>query len=345
MTYPGEQPPRPSQPQPGYGYPPPGGQPYPAPGYPQGTGAYPASGYPQGTGASQPFGAHGGLDGPVSGKDLLRSCWAMLKTDRSLLLLPVMAAVGGAIAMAIFFIPGVLVMVSHGSEGAAKAWIYVGAIIGGFVASAIAIFFQAALVFGANERADGGDPTVKSTITAARGRLGKILGWAALTTVVGTIIRAVQERAGFLGGIIGFLGGVAWSIATFLAVPVVVAENVGPVDAVKRSSALIKQTWGLGLRSTLRWGLIQLAFLIVPVLALFGGFALITRGGGAAALGIVLTAVALIALVVLSIAFAAVGQYARAMLYRYATGRPVPGLDPRMLAAAFEPKKSGRRFA
>ncbi|WP_111768249.1 DUF6159 family protein [Nakamurella deserti] len=315
MTYPGDQPPHPGTP--------PRQQPA----------------------AAHPFGDHGGLDGPVKGRDLLRSCWSLLKSDRELLLLPVMAAVGGAIAMAIFFVPGVLVMVSHGSEGAAKGWIYAGAIIGGFVASAIAIFFQAALVFGANERADGGDPTVGSTVRAAWGKIGKILGWAALTTVVGSLIRAVQERAGFLGGLIGFLGGVAWSIATFLAVPVVVAENAGPVEAVKRSSALIRQTWGLGLRSTLRWGLIQLAFMVVPVLALFGGFALISRGGAAVGLGIALTALALVALVVLSIAFAAVGQYARAMLYRYATGRPVPGLDPRLLAGAFAPKKDKGRFA
>lgn len=309
--------------------------------YPGEPPSYPPSGQPApgNPPAARDLGPHGGLDGPVKGRDLLRACWSMLKTDRSLLLLPVMAAVGGAVAMAIFFVPGVLVMVSHGTEGAAKGWLYAGAILGGFVASTIAIFFQSALVFGANERADGGDPTVGSTITAAWGKIGKILGWAALTTVVGTIIRAIQERAGFLGSILGFLGGVAWSIATFLAIPVVVAENVGPIEAVKRSSALIKQTWGLGLRSTLRWGLIQLAFLIVPVLALVGGFALISRGGAAVGLGITLTALALIALVVLGIAFAAVGQYARAMLYRYAVGRPVPGLDPRLMAAAFAPKK------
>jgi hypothetical protein len=319
MTYPGEQPPRPT----------------PAGSAPQFPGAE-----PDGSTIHSGQSGHSGNSGPVRGRDLLRACWNLLKSDRSLLLLPVLSAAAGAVALAVFFVPAVLVAWADGTEGAAQGWIYAGGIVGGFAAGVIAIFFQAALVFGANERADGGDPTVRSTLTAALGRIRPILGWAVLTTVVGSLIRLIERRAGFLGGIIGFLGGLAWAVATFLAVPVVVAENVTPVEAVKRSSALITSTWGLGLRSTLRWGLIQLALLVPPALLVFLGFVLVSRDTTATvALGVALAAIGLVALVVLGIAFAAVGQYARAMLYRYATGRAVPGLDPRLLAGAFVPAK------
>jgi len=36
----------------------------------------------------------------------------------------------------------------------------------------------------------------------------------------------------------------AWNLATFLVVPVLVAEEVGPFEAVKRSAQLLKRTWG-----------------------------------------------------------------------------------------------------
>lgn len=286
---------------------------------------------------SPPPGPHGGLHGPVRGRDLLRACWSLLRSDRSLLLLPVISAVFAAVAMAIFFVPGVVVAFAGGSRDVSQFSIYAGTVLGGFVASVIGIFFQAALVVGANERADGGDPTVGSAIGGAFARIGPILGWAAVATVVGTAIRALQRRAGVLGSLIGFLGGMAWGIATFLAIPVVVAEGVGPIEAVKRSVALLRRTWGLGLRSTLRWGLIQLV-LFLPVIALLVlGFVLVGQGGALAGLGIALLTVALLAFVVLAIAFAAVGQYARAMLYRYATGRPVPGIDPQLMAGALVP--------
>ena len=40
---------------------------------------------------------------------------------------------------------------------------------------------------------------------------------------------------------------------------------------------------------------------------------------------------------VLSMVFSAISTYARAMIYRYATGRPVPGVDPQLFAGVFRP--------
>ena len=60
----------------------------------------------------------------------------------------------------------------------------------------------------------------------------------------GWCLRAIQERAGLLGRWVAGLFGLAWTVATFLVVPVLVSENVGPVDAVKRSAELLKRTWG-----------------------------------------------------------------------------------------------------
>jgi hypothetical protein len=249
------------------------------------------------------------------------------------------------IALAVFFVPGLVIGLTSGTDNGARFGIYAGLVVGGFASSFVSIFFQAALVIGANQRADGGDPTVGSALAGAWERKGAILGWALLATVVGALIRAVEQRFGAVGRNIGILGGLAWAIATFLAVPVVVAEGVGPIDAVKRSSAIIKQTWGLGLRSTLRWGFIQFLLVLPAVLVGVIGVVLVGQGTAGAALGVVLIVVALLALVGLGIVFGAISQYARAMLYRYATGRPVPGLNPALMAGAFAPKRGRGRFA
>lgn len=37
---------------------------------------------------------------------------------------------------------------------------------------------------------------------------------------------------------------IAWAIVTYFVVPVLVVDGVGPIQAVKRSSAILKRTWG-----------------------------------------------------------------------------------------------------
>jgi hypothetical protein len=282
---------------------------------------------------------------PVSssptGKELLRATWGLLRQDRELLWLPVLATVGALIAAGVLFAPGFALGYGLGNGDA-------GAVLGGALAAfgsgAIAIYFQAALVIGANQRADGGDPTVRGVLIEAWALRARILKWALVSTTVGVVIRTLEQRLGVVGRIIGFLGGVAWAIATFLVVPVLVAEDLGPVDAVKRSSQVLKSTWGTSVRSTLRFGLIQLAVLVPAIVVIFIGAAMISSGGAAAiVLGVVLLLAAVLVILAVSMLASAVTGYARALIYRYATGAPVQGISPALFAGAFTPKKS-RRF-
>ena len=58
------------------------------------------------------------------------------------------------------------------------------------------------------------------------------------------VFRFISERSGFIGRIVVGLVGMGWTLATYLAVPVLVTQNVGPIDAVKESAGLFKRTWG-----------------------------------------------------------------------------------------------------
>lgn len=281
-----------------------------------------------------------------TGKQLLTACWGMLKQDRELLWLPVVASITGLVAALIVFVPG-FALGWAASGGQQDSWgFWVGAVFAAFAASVVSIYFQAALVIGANQRADGGDPNVRGVLAEAWTHKGKILSWAALTTSVGVAIRAVEQRLGILGNILGFLGGVAWAIASFLVVPVVVAENLGPIDAVKRSSQLIRQTWGSSLRTTLRFGLIQLLLFLPTIAVIVIGVVAVAQGGAAAVtIGVLLVLIGVTALIALSMIFSAVATYARALIYRYATGRPIAGIDPQLFTGVFRPKGSKGQLA
>ncbi len=92
----------------------------------------------------------------------------------------------------------------------------------------VIIFFNTALVGAAIERLEGGDPTVASALTLARSRIGAILGYAVISATVGLLLRMIAERLGIIGRFIEAGAGLAWTVTTFLVVPVLAAEGVGP---------------------------------------------------------------------------------------------------------------------
>ncbi len=101
----------------------------------------------------------------------------------------------------------------------------------------VIFFCNTALVGAALIRLRGGDPTVADGFRIAASRVGPILGYAFIAATVGMVLRAISERSGFLGRLVVSLVGFAWNLATFLAVPVLVVEDVGPIEAVQRSAS------------------------------------------------------------------------------------------------------------
>ena len=145
-----------------------------------------------------------------------------------------------------------------------------------------------------------------------------------LSAVVGTAIRALEQRLGLAGRLIGLAGGLAWTVATFMVIPVLAFENVGPIDAVKRSSSILKARFGTVARGGLRFGLLfvglsiaALAVVAIGVIACIAHLWLI--GVPVAILGFAgLLGVAMYA--------SAAAMYMRTILYRFATDQPIPDL-------------------
>jgi hypothetical protein len=251
--------------------------------------------------------------------DMAKSSWAVLRVDRELLWLPVLSAIASLITIVVFFVPALLVNDGLTDEtGQTNPMALVLMIVGSLAVAMIAVFFQGALVHGADERLGGGDPTVSSAIKGAMGRLPKLLGWAVLNFVVGSIIRAIRERGGLLGGLGGAIAEMAWNLVTFLAVPVVMIENLGPIETVKRSTALFKRTWGENVAAQVGFGLLGLVAILPAVLVVALGSALGSVGLAlAVVVAVVYAAVVIVALTALNAVF-------QTVLYRYAADGVVP---------------------
>ena len=187
-------------------------------------------------------------------------------------------------------------------------------------------------------RLDGGDPSVADGLRIARGKWLPILGYAAIAATVGMLLRALEQRAGFIGRVVVGLTGVAWTLATFLTVPVLVARDVGPLEAVKQSAALLQRTWGENLIGNGGIGL-ALGLVNLGVIGLGAALAIAFASQGLA-VAAVATAV-LAGMVVLGVALihSALSGIYSAALYRYAVQGQAPGgFDAALLQGAFQRK-------
>jgi len=239
--------------------------------------------------------------------------------------LPVMAAAGALVTLIAIAGPIVAVL------GTGRAAIVIALFAASVVSTFVTMYFNVALVFAATERIEGRTPTVGGCLALAWGRRATIVRWALLAAVVGTVVRALEQRLGIFGRLLGFAGAFAWAVATFLVLPVLAFEQVGPLEALRRSSSILKERFGTVARSGLRFGAMFIVWLLAALAVLLVGAALVPASP---IVGVPVAAVGLFCVLAVSMYASAVGTYMRTILYRFATGQSVPdfGVD---LAATF----------
>ena len=275
---------------------------------------------------------------------LMKASATVLRSDKSLLLFPLMSGLCTLLVAASFLAPVGVMMI--GGEHAGQDFqqrMLTGAYLLMFafylVQYFVIIFFQTALTGVALMHLRGEPTSVGAGLALARSKLPQILGYALIAATVGLLLRMIQERLGLIGRVVvGFIG-LAWTVATFLVVPVLASKDVGPVDAVKESVELLKRSWGENLIGS---GGIGVVFGLLMVLAVLVSALLI---GGAVAMQSIVAIVVAAVVVVLGFVLLGLiqsslhGIYAAA-LYRYAeAGEASAGFDQALLQQAFVPKK------
>ncbi len=273
--------------------------------------------------------------------ELVKASLAVLKSDKELLVFPAVSAIATILVAASFFVPmfaaGMFQDIDRNGGHMPLSW-YLILFAFYIVQYTVIFFFNSALVGAAMIRLDGGDPTVADGLRIARSKIVPILGYALIAATVGIILRSIEQRAGFVGRIVIGLIGVAWTVATFMVVPVLVSRDIGPIDAVKESATLLKRTWGENLIGNggigLVFGLIVFGVMLVGMaLAIFFG----TNGMGSLAL--VIGGITVIAVIGIALVQAALSGIYSAALYRYAVDGKAPiGFDGAALQQAFRLK-------
>lgn len=265
--------------------------------------------------------------------ELTKASLAVLSADKELLVYPLLSGLASMLVLATFAIPALLAGIgdrlASGEDGAR--------VLGTIVAFAfyvtqyfVILFCNTALVGAAMIRLRGGDPTVGDGFKVAFARLGTILGYAVVSATVGMLLRALAQRGGALGRIASSMFGLAWGLATFLVVPVLVVEDVGPVEAVKRSAAYLKRTWGEQLAGNLGMGAVfGVAALVVGLAGVAGLVAAAAMGSGV--LAAVVAVAMVVAFVALSLVSSALAGIYSAAVYRYAADGNAGGFFPERL--------------
>jgi Family of unknown function (DUF6159)/Protein of unknown function (DUF2510) len=262
---------------------------------------------------------------------LVEATYRMVFADRSMIVLVLAGAVLATLAAAGVFWPldhWLDPSPGYGLGGLAFA------LVGAASAGAASFVFQlvtGAVVGAAILRAEGRPVTVREALRMAWARKRQLLAWAAVSTVVGAITR-VLERFG-IGGVLAALSlNIGWAVATVFATPVIMVEGTMPLATIRRSASLLRGRFSVllvsGVTAALPWMVLMIA--AIPVSLVAAGF-LIFGSGLAAVLGGVLLGLCILA-VACGIAVAtSVTAYLEANLYRYAVGKPVPGVDQHLL--------------
>lgn len=249
------------------------------------------------------------------GWELTKVSLRVVRKDKEILILPILAGLSTILLLAafvggLFFTFGFDAMF-EGANVYLSAALWIAFYIASFF---ITIFFNAAMIGIATIRLNGGDPKIKDGIGLAMQNLSRILLWALFAASVGLVIKAIQQRSGALGRIILGGLGVAWTILTYFALPVLIYEKIGPWAAVKRSASIIKSTWGEAIVGNLGLGIIFILLGFAGVLLPLGGWFL---GGAVGA--ITGTIVMIVYWITLAIIKSAAQSVLVAALYRYAT--------------------------
>lgn len=260
--------------------------------------------------------------------ELVKQSFVILRSDKQLMLFPVLSAASCLLVTAVIATGGSLLIMPAMASAAANGQpfhphqspLFLLGMFTMYVANYfVIVFFNVALVGVANSRLMGGNWTLRDGMELAWARKGTILQWALVAATVGMILRTLEERLGLIGRLVMRMIGVAWALACYFVVPVLAFEDLTPIAAIKRSSKLFRDTWGEKVIGGLSFSLVSLV-LMLPGFGLW--FVAIVLGG----IKGLLAGFALLALyvVMLSVMMSAVQGIFNAALYRYACFQQVP---------------------
>lgn len=307
-----------------------------------------------------------------TGIALIKLSLRQIMKDKSLLLVPVISGVLTFLMAAVFLGLFALLLFAGGDNsqwvkyhetGDLDPWVnpvfLTGFVVLFAVSATITTFTRATMVAAAMERLDGGDPTVGSAWRTARRNAKTLFVYVGVQTLLETVLartRSVLSDGGWASAIVERIGlagvsaaNMAYKYASFLSVPVILQEHLGFKDSIIRSGKLVTEKFGTAFRTVAAATVYRLAIVLIafgPLLAVLGyalslGASIGTQDAtsGSLLIGLMLAACAWLVLTILlaSLFFPLVDAYYSVLIYRYAAGLPIEGIDPAVLESSLPP--------
>jgi len=263
------------------------------------------------------------------GWQLTKASFGVLRQDKEILVLPVLAFLSIVLGLAFWGVVGFATIGLPGGQTTIPHYVllflmYVTAAFGG-------TFFLAATIEMASIRLEGGDPVVRDGLAKAWEKKAKLFGWAVIAATVGILLRVLRQRAKGLARLLAAVLELGWAVATFFAVPVLVYRDVGPIEAIKESGGLMRQTWGEAAGGVGSAGIVFFALGLQGLIPIVLGFL-----AGSATVILVGIGISVVYWIVLAAANSAVDGILKAALFRYADTGELPSgfeaADPRNVA-------------
>jgi hypothetical protein len=264
---------------------------------------------------------------------LTKKSWALLNEHRSLIRFPLYGAVATTLLAIVFLGPGLYLFDKDKLGGAIPLLV-----IGVYVLSVVGFYFSVGLAAAADMIFRDQEATVSDGLDVARERFSQICGWAAIATTISVLMGLLENQGGIGGQIAARLVGLAWSLVTFLAVPVIAIEGTGPVETLKRSASIFRQRWGQQITGNIAiGGAVFLIGVLPAAILIVAGIALWSSASFLGALLVVIGALALAVAMLVSRALSGIFGVA---LYRYAVdGQAIGGFTSEELESAVRKKR------
>jgi hypothetical protein len=265
-----------------------------------------------------------------TGWQLATQSFEVLKTDKQLLIFPLFSGIACLLVLASFAVPlwhtpqAQALMHERVVPGNTVSYLVLFAFY--LVNYFVVVFFNSALVACAVIRFKGGSPTIGDGFRVAIARLPQIAGWAMVSATVGFALRVIESRSEKVAALVAGILGMAWSVVTYLAIPVLVIEQATPLEIIKRSTALIRRTWGEALGAHFGTSMIFVVVFLVALLPLMAAFGLgvFLMGAGFVVLGSLAFAVGVAMVVLVGLISATLDAIILAAVYIYAAEGVVP---------------------
>jgi hypothetical protein len=247
---------------------------------------------------------------------LFKANFAVLAAEEELLVFPVLSGLTALLLGASFFFPLYRAGVFHRVDRHHVPLTFYAAFIGfQYINYFLGIFFNSALMGCAYMRLSGAKPTVSGGFRVALDRTGRIAAWAFVATTVGLLLSCLRDRRNLLLNALTSGASLAWTLLTYLIVPVLLFEDRGVLESISRSKDLFKSHWGEQVSGSFGMGMLGLLFSLPAA----GLIALCWRWDRVA--GIIFAAVYLL---IFAAVYSAVKGIFTVALYRYATAGSAP---------------------